>query len=103
MRTISDEQRSALFIALSKSIGISEAEVLTTVLNLDDHLATKADLRDLKDEFLNLKTELRTSIVSLEIKVTEQIATLQRSLLFQLLTMQLTLFGLVIAGVKLLS
>ena len=77
--------------------------MLRTALNLDDQLATKADLRDLKDEFHDLKIELRTSIVALEMKVTEQIATLQRPLLFQLLTMQLTLFGLVIAGVKLLS
>ena len=77
--------------------------MLTTALNLDDQLATKADLRDLKDEFHDLKIELRTSIVALEMKVTEQITTLQRPLLFQLLTMQLTLFGLVIAGVKLLS
>ena len=77
--------------------------MLRTALNLDDQLATKADLRDLKDEFHDLKIELRTSIVALEMKVTEQITTLQRPLLFQLLTMQLTLFGLVIAGVKLLS
>ena len=114
MASISESQRAKLFTALASSIGTEEAEVLSSALNLDGQLASRDELRteifavreDMRTEFAavraeiaDVRNEMRSGFSDLRV----QIASGNRALFFQLLTMQMSLFGLVIAAVKLLG
>ena len=107
MPSMSESQRAKLFTAFAVSIGTEEADLLGNALNLDGQLASRDELRteifavreDMRTEFASVREELRTGFS--ELRVT--IAAGNRALLFQLLTMQMTMFGLVLAAVKLLS
>ena len=107
MASMSESQRAKLFTALARSIGTEEADVLGNASNLDGQLASRDELRteifavreDMRTEFAAVRDEMRTGFA--DVRVT--IAAGNRALFFQLLTMQMTMFGLVIGGVKLLG
>ena len=107
MASMSESQRAKLFTALARSIGTEEADVLGNALNLDGQLASRDELRteifavreDMRTEFAAVRDEMRTGFA--DVRVT--IAAGNRALFVQLLTMQMTMFGLVIGGVKLLG
>ena len=118
MASMSESQRAKLFTALAISIGTEEADVLGNALNLDGQLASRDELRteifavreDMRTEFAAVRDEMRTGLAAVrdemrtgfaDVRVT--IAAGNRALFFQLLTMQMTMFGLVIGGVKLLG
>lgn len=132
MASISEAQRARMFISLSKVIGVEEAETMSTALNLDGQLASRDELRteilavreDMRSDFDEVRAELRNGlsevrkdlatglaevrkdIISLQKDIgetRERFASANRALLFQLLAMQMSLFGLIIAGAKLLG
>jgi hypothetical protein len=125
MASISEAQRAKMFLSLSNSIGVEEAETMSTALNLDGQLATRDELKteilavreDMRTDIDALRTELRTGLAEVRkdmasefadvrkelADMRERFAAANRSLLFQLLAMQMSLFGLVIAGAKLLG
>jgi hypothetical protein len=132
MASISESDRAKLFMALAKALGNDQAETMSTALNLDGQLASRDELRteifavreDMRDEFAAVRMEMRDEFAAVRMEmregfdrvdgetrslhseiadVREKIASGNRNLLFQLLAMQMTMFGLVVAAVKLLS
>ena len=124
MKSISEAQRAKMFMALSGAIGVEEAEVLSTALNLDGQLATRDELvtsimavreeiaelkaetrsgfASMQTDMANMKAELRSEIGGLHTEMVEKFSSSGRTLFFQLAGLQFTLFGFVMAGFKLL-
>ena len=132
MASISEERRAKMVTSLSKAIGAEEAEVLSTALNLDGRLASRDELRteifavreDMRSEFADVRSEMRSGFADVWAEfaairgertsesaavrselseMRKRFAAANRTLLFQLSAMQMSLFGLVIAGAKLLG
>jgi hypothetical protein len=107
----SANDRHRLHVRLEQLLGAEDAATLMEHLPPSpwDDLATKADLRMVRDEMRGLRDDLRADMGRLEdrlkehvdLRVKASVGDSTRLLFFSLLTSQATLVGAVIAAVKL--
>ena len=107
----SANDRHRLHVRLEQLLGAEDAATLMEHLPPSpwDDLATKGDIRSLRDEMRGLCDDLRADMARLEdrlkehvdLRVKASVGDSTRLLFFSLLTSQATLVGAVIAAVKL--
>jgi hypothetical protein len=111
--SISEPDRAKLFIALTSSLGESEAQTLSSALNIDNQLATRDELRteimSVREAMREFEHRVELNLVRLESRIDTRFTTFEaklnsttRTLVFQLLGLQLSASGLFVAIAKFL-